>query len=225
MFPILALLVCLAATAWLLSRDAAERPAVSPATWIVVVWAFIYASRPLTSWFVDPSATGSPELFDESNPSEALINLVLIVAAAVVLVRRRLQVLRVISANPWLAVVYLFWLESVLWSDDPVMTFKRLFKDLGNVAMVLVVLTDRNPVETIKAVCVRCAYIGVPLSVVLIRYYPNFGRIYIGYNVDQVWLGGVGSDKNTLGILALVAVIFLLWDLLERRWTQQDGTE
>lgn len=225
MIPFLALCVCLTAIVWLLSRDVAERPAVSAATWIVVAWAIIYASRPVTSWFVDPSATGSPELFDESNPSEAMINLVLIVAAAIVLVRRRLQVLGVISANPWLSIVYLFWLESVLWSDDPVMTFKRLFKDLGNVAMVLVVLTDRSPTETLKAVCVRCAYVCVPLSVVLIRYYPNFGRTYIGYNQDQVSFVGVGANKNTLGMLSLVAVIFLLWDLLDRRGTPRSGTE
>ena len=225
MIPLLALFVCLAGVVWLLSRDATERPAVSAAAWIVVAWVVVYASRPVTSWFVDPSASGSPESFDEGNPGEALIILALIVAGAIVLVRRRIQLRGVIGENTWLFIVYLFWLQSVLWSDDPIITLKRLFKDLGNVAMVLVVLTDKNAVETIKAVCVRCAYVCIPLSVVLIRYYPNFGRSYIGYNQDQVAFVGVTGNKNTLGMAAMVAVIFLLWDLLERRGTLRNGTE
>jgi O-antigen ligase len=225
MISFLALFVCLAAVGWLLSRDATERPAVSGAAWIVVAWVVIYASRPVTSWFVDPSASMSAESFDEGNPGEALIIFASIVAAVIVLVRRRIQLSGVFGENTWLVLVYLFWLQSVLWSDDPIITLKRLFKDLGNVAMVLVVLTDKNAAETIKAVCVRCAYVCLPLSVVLIRYFPNFGRSYIGYNQDQVSFVGVTENKNTLGMLAMVAVIFLLWDLLERRGTARSGTE
>src|SRR5712691_7772223 len=182
MISFLALFVCLAAVVWLLSRDATERPAVSGAAWIVVAWVVIYASRPVTSWFVDPSASASAESFDEGNPGEALIIFASIVAAVIVLVRRRIQLSGVFGENTWLVLVYLFWLQSVLWSDDPIITLKRLFKDLGSVAMVLVVLTDKNAAETIKAVCVRCAYVCLPLSVVLIRYFPNFGRSYIGYS-------------------------------------------
>ena len=225
MIPFLALFVCLTGVAWLLSRDVTERPAVSASTWIVVAWVVIYASRPVTSWFVDPSASSSPESFDESNPGEALIILALIVAAVIVLVRRRIHLRGVIGENTWLFIVYLFWLQSVLWSDDPIVTLKRLFKDLGNIAMVLVVLTDKNAVETIKAVCVRCAYVCLPLSVVLIRYYPEFGRSYIGHKQDQLSFVGVTENKNTLGMLAMVAVIFLLWDLLDRRGAVRSGME
>jgi exopolysaccharide production protein ExoQ len=225
MMPLIALFACLSGVVWLLSRDVKERPDVSPAAWVVVTWVGIYASRPVTSWFADPSALTSPQSFDESNPGEALIILALIVAATIVLVRRRVQLREVIGANTWLAVVYLFWLQSVLWSDDPIITFKRLFKDVGNIAMVLVVLTDRNVAETIRAVCVRCAYVCIPLSVMLIRYYPNFGRSYIGYNQDQVSFVGVTENKNTLGMLALISVIVLLWDLLERYRTLRGGTE
>ena len=226
MIPFLALSVCLAGVVWLLSRDAKERPEASPATWIVVAWVVIYASRPVTSWFADMSAAVSPESFDEGNSGEALITLALIVAAAIVLVRRRIRWQGLMGENVWLALVYLFWLQSVLWSDDPIITFKRLFKDLGNVAMVLVVLTDKNSAETIRAVCVRCAHICLPLSVVLIRYYPQFGRSYVGYKQDQMSFIGITQNKNMLGMVALVSVLFLLWDLLEQRrirWSGMDG--
>jgi exopolysaccharide production protein ExoQ len=213
----LALLLCCAGILWLLSRDAARRPDVSPAAWVALIWVTLYASRPLTSWFGDPTALTTAEAHDQGNTEEALINLVLILAAAFVLARRRLRISSVISANPWLTLVYFFWLQSVLWSDEPIITAKRLFKELGNLAMVLVILTDKNPASTMRAVCVRCAYIALPLSAVVIRYYPDYGRGYVGWHMDEMMLLGITGHKNALGILACVGVIFLLWDLIERR--------
>jgi exopolysaccharide production protein ExoQ len=221
---LLVLLACCVGIVWLLSRDVAERPDVSSASWLVLAWACLHASRPVTSWFGDPSAVTAPAGFDEGNLAEAIVNLGLIVAAVGVLARRRLSISAVIAANVCFAVLYVFWLQSVFWSDSPLITIKRLFKDLGNVAMVLVVLSDRNPAETIRAVCVRCAFVCLPLSAVAIRYYPNWGRAYVGYHMNEPMLLGITGHKNTLGILACLAVIFLLWDLLEPGPTRRPGT-
>src|SRR4030095_14089997 len=56
----------------------------------------------------------------------------------------------------------------------------------------------------------------IPLSVILIKYYPGIGVVY-----DQ-WLGmpaivGVAPDKNALGGLCLTSGIFFFWDVC-RRW-------
>lgn len=212
MTPLLALAAGAGFVAWLLYRDVKERSLVSPAVWIAVAWALIYATRPVMSWFADASVPVSAESYDEGDLGEALVSLAIIVAGLIVLVRRGVRVGAVIEHNPWLFLVYLFWLHSSLWSDYPLLTIKRLFRDLGNVVMVLLVLTDKNSVEAIKAVCVRCAYVGVPLSVVLIKYYPDLGRVYTGYNQDQLSFVGITANKNTLGMLALVTVIFVLWD-------------
>jgi exopolysaccharide production protein ExoQ len=225
MNPLLVLFICLLGVAWMLSRDASERPGVSAAAWIVVAWAVLYASRPVTSWFVDPSASLSPESYDESSPGDALLNLALIVGAGIVLARRRLPWRRLFRENVWLVIVYVFWLQSILWSDYPDLTIKRLFKDLGNIAMVLVVLTDESATATMRAVCVRCACVCLPLSIVLIRYYPSVGRAFVGYNQDQMMFLGVTTHKNALGIVACVAVIFLFWDFLERRGIPLSGVE
>jgi exopolysaccharide production protein ExoQ len=225
MTPLLALVSCLACIVWLLHRDTKERASVSAESWIVTVWVVIYASRPVTSWFVEASKTVTAESFDEGNPIEALVNLVLIVAAVLVLWRRRVGVGEVLGQNAWLAVVYLFWFQSIMWSDDPIITLKRLVKDVGNIAMVLVVLSDKCPAETIRAVCVRCAYVCVPLSVVLVRYFPELGRTYTGYNSNQLSFIGVTANKNTLGMLVMVAVIIVLWDLLQLRGTRRTPAE
>jgi O-antigen ligase len=220
------LLVVSAWTAWLLYRDVKERDSVSGGVWIVVAWAVLYGSRPVTSWFMgaDPG-TISPESHDEGTPSEAVVHLALILAGLTVVLRRGVRFADVISDNRWVFAFYLFWIMSVVWSEMPFVTAKRLFKDLGNVVMVLVILTARQPGETVKAALVRCAYLCIPLSIVLIRYYPDLGRAYAGYGRSDVMLVGVTTHKNALGTLAMVSALCLLWDLLSPpgQWRRQPG--
>jgi|CXWL01.1.fsa_nt_gi O-antigen ligase len=208
---VLALLIFSFWLAWILYQDEKARTSVSSGSWVVVVWLFIHGARPLTSWF----GWGSPYSRDEGNPEEAFFSLILIVTGLIVLAQRGIQLPVVIRDNRWVFVFYLFWAMSILWSDYPVITFKRLFKDFGYVVMVLIVLTDREPIESIKAVCVRLAYLCVPLSLVLIRYFPNWGRLTAGSQNNVQMYVGVSTHKNILGVLVFVSALFLLWDLLE----------
>ena len=203
---------------WLYSHDGKEQGSVSRAAWIVVVWAAIYGSRPVTAWLsgigLDPSLQQSR---DEGNPTEAFINFSLMLAGFIVLARRGVRVAVVIRENRWLFVFYLFWFLSIGWSDYPFITFKRLFKELGSVIMVLVILTDREPIAAMKVVFTRVAYLLIPLSIILIRWYPNLGRIFAGYDLSQYMWVGVTTHKNALGALAFVVAVFLLWILLDSR--------
>jgi hypothetical protein len=203
---------------WLLYRDHKER-SVSSATWIVVAWAIIQGSRPVTSWLSGVNETVAPEDYDEGHVMEALVYLALVVSGLLVLLRRRIRLAAVLRDNPWLTAFWVFWLASILWSDYPMITLKRLVKDLGNVVMVLVILSGRDPVETIKAVFTRCAYLCIPLSILLIRYYPHLGRFSSGYDRSEMMFVGVTTHKNSLGVLAMVSALFLLWDLLDT-WRQ-----
>lgn len=210
---------------WLFYRDSKERPSVSLAVWIVVLWAVIYGSRPVTEWFARADLGTIPtSSADEGNQSEALISLTLILAGLAVLLTRGVRLSLIIRENAWLSVFYLFWLISVFWSDYPLITFKRLFRDFGCVIMVLVVLTEKDSEDAIKAVCARVAYVLVPLSVLFIRYFPDWGRFYGGYDRSEVMWVGVATHKNTLGALALVGALCLLWDLLSLRSAVRNGS-
>lgn len=201
---------------WFSHQDGKERPFVSSGSWIVVIWAILYASRPVSEWLagIDQGAVLSQSR-DEGSPIDGFISLALIAAGLIVLLRRDVRPTKLVKENVWLFLFYLFWMMSIAWSDYPFITFKRLFKDFGNIVMVLVILTDKEPTITIKAVIGRVAAFCIPLSVLLIRYYPNFGRQYVGYSQDELMYVGITTHKNTLGALAAVAAVFLLWDLLE----------
>jgi O-antigen ligase len=220
MTGLLGLVVLGLGVAWLLYRDGRER-SVSPAAWIAVAWAVIYGSRPVTSWFSGVDHGVTPEGYDEGNPTEALFYFGLLLAGVLVLLRRRVRLSAIVQEHPWLMVFWLFWLASVVWSDYPLITLKRWVKDAGNLIVVLVILTEREPLQAVKAVFTRCAYLCIPLSVLLIRHFPDVGRVFAGYNRDELMYVGVATHKNSLGTLALVSGLFLLWDLLEVREQRQ----
>jgi exopolysaccharide production protein ExoQ len=95
---------------------------------------------------------------------------------------------------------------------------------LGNIVMVLVVLSDDNPIKALRFLLARCCYVLLPLSVVLIKYFPGLGRFY------DVWVGsafntGVSTDKNMLGMTLFGCSLSLVWMLLQpdRRRTGLKG--
>ncbi len=196
-------------------QEQRDRPRVTRTTWIVVVWAVIYGSRPVTEWFGQTGGGGLSESVDEGNPIEATISILFLLVGSVVLLRRKLRWGTVLKENTAVVVFYVFWWLSILWSDYPLITFKRLFKEFGAIIMALVVLTELAPAEAIKAIFVRMSYLCIPLSVILIRYFPEWGRAYVGYDKSEVMWVGVATHKNTLGVLAMVGAVFLLWDILE----------
>jgi O-antigen ligase len=116
---------------------------------------------------------------------------------------------------------------SILWADYPGVAFKRWVKGLGDVVMVLVVLTERDPPAAIKQLFARVAFAFAPLSLLFIRYYGDLGRYYDRWE-GTVMYSGVAVDKNMLGMACLVFGIALFWRLLQElsapRGHQRRGT-
>ena len=157
----------------------------------------------------------------EGSPIDSLVFFILIFAAFVALARRRLNWSVVISENWPIFLFYAFLLISVVWANSPFISFKRWFKEFGNIAVLLVILTDPRPQQALRAVFVRCACLLLPLSFVLIRYFPSLGRYYTSHGGGEVT--GVTTQKNSLGVLLLVCGLVLLWDWLELRKEQRSS--
>jgi len=85
------------------------------------------------------------------NPIEALIAFILFFAAFLILQRRRFPW----GSLPYLNVAFFLLLAylalSVLWSPYPFVAFKRWFKEFGNVLIALVILTEKDPAESLRA--------------------------------------------------------------------------
>ena len=220
--PNTALLLCLCLVVWLFYRYPARQAGVSAALWIPLTWLFIVSSRPVSVWM--GSSGSDPDQQLDGSPLDSLIFLALIVAGATVLCRRQVDWRMLFRRNHWLFIFFIYLGISVLWSDYPFVAFKRWIKDLGNIVMVLVVLSDDNPIQAVRFLLARCCYLLLPLSVVLIKYFPGLGRFY------DVWVGnafntGVTTDKNALGGALFACSLALVWMLLQpdRRRTGLKG--
>jgi O-antigen ligase len=210
MRPEFALVITIGLMAWLLARDRALRSRCSISLWIPVLWLCIIGSRPVSSWFGLEAADAS----SEGSPTDRLVFLVLIAAALVVLIRRRVSWSKVIGDNRGLFLLLLYLGVSTLWTDDPFVSFKRWIKEIGNVAMVLVVLSEAEPANAVKSVFFRCAVFLIPTSILLIKYYADLGRYYNPF----IWTysyGGVTTDKNALGMTLFTSAIGLFWGVFD----------
>ena len=213
--PSAALLLTVAFIVFLFRRDIREKPKVSGALWLPLAWMLLTFSRPFSAWLnifgFNVSGAASVE---EGSPLDAYFYLALATAGFCVLIKRETRLSAIVRNNGWIFVLILYSFISITWSDFPFITFKRWIKIFGHPIMALVVLTEPDPEEALTQLMKRCAYVFVPVSVLFIKYYPQWGAYYdpfSGFRLDR----GIAGGKNSLGADCLIVGLFFFWYLLQ----------
>ena len=201
---------------FLLDRDRKSR--VSPALWIPVAWVLLAGSRMFSDWLDPARGMQSPDQYLEGSPLDRLMLAGLLAAGLMVLLTRGRRTGMFLRANGPILLFFLYGALSVFWSDYPDVAFKRWTKALGNVVMVLVVLTDPDPSAAVKRLLARTGFLLIPLSVLLVKYYPELGRGYSPW-IWTPYYTGVAEGKNGLGLVCLVFGLGSLWRFLEVFWS------
>lgn len=210
-----ATLITVALVCYLFWIDRKNKDTVSHAIWIPFILMFFNGSRPLSFWldywfhlgFYSQSATASGNLIELS------FNTILIVAAAIVLHRRKLNWSGVFRDNTFICLYFVFGTASIFWSDNPFVSFKRFVKTWGTAVIVLVILTEERPYIALGTILRRLSFIFLPFSVLFIKYYPTLGRTYHNWAGSQMFTG-VSDGKNGLGTICLITGIYYAWNLL-----------
>lgn len=218
----LALLLCIALIAWFFARERKSHKPVSVALWIPLIWAFIIGSKPVSEWLGSGVSSANAADNFEGSPLDRLILFSLIAAGLLVLFQRRESWASILLNNKWVFAFYLYLGLSVLWSDYSFISFKRWIKDLGNVIMALIVLSEEDPLQAIKIVLLRSVYFLVPLSVLVIKYFPDIGRYYDRWSYG-VYYCGITGDKNLLGMTLFVCSLFIFQLLLDSGKAKMPG--
>lgn len=210
-----ALIVCLIFIAFLLARDIKRRGSLSWAIWIPILFLLVVGSRPLGYWFGGSERWNGNGLANDlsGSPVDQIFFFSVVVACLIIAVFRQVQWGKLFAANVPLLLFYLYFATSISWSEDPVGSAKRLFKDFGMLFVISVIFSEKNPLQAVRAVYVRCACVLFPLSAVCIRWFPKIARSFA--NNGDVMYTGVTTQKNTLGEIVLVFGLFLVWDCLE----------
>jgi len=217
LYPMLGLIL-LAALAY---RGRTRVEGISSAIWIAWIWVMILLSRSPVAWFAPEQSGNLISRFTEGNPFEAAFFAVLIVAAILVLNHRSTRVLYFFRTNAPLLCYLLYCLLSILWSDHPGTTVKRIVKGFGVIAIVLLLLTEKNVTGAFERVLTRAAYILLPLSTILILFFPHLGTFYDD-TTKVTYYVGVATQKNELGSCCMICGVSLLWAFLNAWHDRQD---
>jgi len=218
MSPSLALSIWLVFLVGLFCFDPARERKTSTALWVPIVWFFFIGSRSPSVWLGLSSGPSLAQALEEGSPLDRTVYLLLALAALVILVSRSFRWGKFVTHNSALVFLLAFALLSVAWSDFPLATFKKWFRDMGVYMAVLVIVSDPRPLEAVRTVLRRLYYLLVPLSVVLVKYYPNLGKTYSVWGPQEYT--GVSTSKNMLGVLCLASGIFFFWDTVTR-WNER----
>ncbi|MGC2528001.1 MAG: O-antigen ligase family protein [Candidatus Acidiferrum sp.] len=193
--------------------DRHEDSRVSKALWIPASWLFLISSRPASLWLgmsqSNMNGVDATAAFEEGSPFDRNVFMILLLAALAVLVLRQYKVGPLLKKNALILLFFLFCAVSIVWSDFPLVAFKRWIKALGDLGMVLIILTEADPLSALKRLLARLGFLIFPLSVLFIKYYLEIGRrLTQGWTEEAV---GVATQKNGLGLDCMMYGVFFLW--------------
>jgi len=176
----------------------------SGALWIPVVWLFIAGSRPLSFWLF-PGMGDTTDRYLEGSPFDRNVLTVLIAAALVVLIARGRRVGTLLRANGPILLFLFYCGLSILWSDYPEVAFKRWIRVVGDIAMVLVVLTDPSPSAAVKGLLARTGFVIIPASILF-----DLGR----WTIRREYHVGLTTNKNMYGQIGMILGLGAVWRFL-----------
>ena len=191
-----------------------RKTCTSAGLWIPVVWLLISGSRPVSAWLHLTPPTDHPDAYLEGSPIDRIVLTVLLALGLIALIKRGQQVARVLRANGPILLFFTYCAVSTTWSDYPEVAFKRWIKALGDLVMVTIVVSDVDPSAAVRRLLTRVSFLLLPLSVLLVKYYPDLGRGYTYFTWTPFYTG-VSTDKNGLGLLCLVCGLGGLWQFLD----------
>jgi O-antigen ligase len=219
--PTLALFLTIGFIVFLFRRDIREKPDISGALWLPLLWFVMTCSRGLSGWLniLFGWNVGGASV-QEGSPLDAYFYLAMATAGVCILTKRQINLLEVVRNNGWLIAFFLYCFISIAWSDFPFIAFKRYTKIFGHPIMALVVLTEPDPKEALRRLMKRCAYVVVPVSILWIKYYPHLGRTATEWGA--MMNKGIAIHKNVLGADMMILGFFFFWYLLQTWRTERN---
>lgn len=207
MIPLIGTLIIGILIYTLIRLDRNER--LSYAIWIPWAWLMIASSRPISAWLTFSAPVYAGDQYIDGSPLDRNILTLLLIMGLIALSGRTRQVRAILAANPAIVIFFVYCLISLIWSEYPVVVFKRWMRSVADIVVIILIITEPNTVNALTWVLKRVGYILIPLSILFIRFYPSLGRAYSRGGVPE-WTG-VGTDKNALGMICMLFGVTLLW--------------
>lgn len=189
-----------------LDRDRSARN--SRAMWLPTLWLWLAGSRSASEWLGLGQPTGLQGTL-EGSPVDAAVFGVLMLIGLGILIARRKKVAAYLPVTIPIVLYSAYCLLSVTWAPYPLPALKRWTKDVGDVVIALIIVTDPRPLLAIRRLFSRLSFILLPFSIVLIRY-TTMGRAWD--DEGNLSIVGVTNNKNMLGLICFILTLGTLWN-------------
>lgn len=167
------------------------------------IFALLTLANALSPLFYDFFGSKSAE-YTDVNPGR-LANTLLVYAIAGGIAIRRIGATReVLARNPFLLMLFLLPLVSILWSADPSTTLRRAFAHLLTGCLCVYIVGSLSPEEFLRRLTLSF-FIGGIASILYTIGSP-YNAIHHGGGIGGSWKG-VYAHKNELGRICSIALI------------------
>ena len=194
---------------------------MSPTLWLPLVWIMYCGSRAIIYWlYPETFVTESSLDYTSGNAVDRTFLMILMAGGIWVLRDRKSLLQKIFVNNKWLFALVLYLGISVIWSNFIDVSFKRYVRVIGDIIMMLIVATEPEPLLAFRRLLLRCSFVLIPMSVLLVKYFQGLGVSYNALSGTTMWIG-VTTHKNQLGQLSCVCALNTLWNIM-CKWRQRD---
>ena len=179
---------------------------VKPTTWVPTLF-LLYASSKGIGFYLGIRTT-----IEEGSPPDRYFLLFLGILGIFILLKRKFLLAKTFNRNLPFFFVLLYMLISVIWSRMSNISFRRWGREAIIFIIVSILLSEKSPIDAFYSTFRRVIYISLPISLLLIKYFPIYGRQYNRWTGELSWIG-ITSQKNALALLCAFSAIFLIWAL------------
>jgi hypothetical protein len=171
---------------------------------IPLLWFMRASSKGISFWLNTGIET---EDYLEGSFADRTFFTVLMTLGFLILLTRRIDWVRLFKSNYPFLLFFAYMGLSILWSGFPKISFRRWVHTIGDLIMILVIITELNPVESLAKMMNLISLILLSISIILIKYYRDLGVVYDRTGTVEMWTG-VATHKNTLGQISLLAGLY-----------------
>lgn len=183
--------------------------------WLIAIWILYSGSKGL-GIFLNIETT-----IEAGSPPDRYFQIILGLLAILILIKRNFSFTAAIKQNVLYFFILSYFLFSVLWAQNQTISFKRWGRELIAAIIALLLVSEEYPLKTLIIAFRKAIYAALPISILLIKYFPVYGREYGRWSGELMWTG-IASQKNGLAMLCAISILFLLWSIFHdvKNWRQ-----
>ena len=202
--PQLALVLALIFISFIIYKEHQRSQLRGWGVWILAFF-LLHASSKGLGTFLNIETT-----IEEGSLPDRYFLLTLGIISIILIIKNRFSINAALRQN-WIYVTILtYMLLSVTWSRFPGISLRRWGREAIVLIIACLLISEKNPILILYSSIKKVIYVALPISIILIKYYPLYGRQYGRWTGEVSWVG-ISSQKNGLAMLCAISIIFLVW--------------